>query len=66
LFRLFNSHRLQRDEGKPETFTILGFTHYCGKRRKDGAFTIWRETAKKRMVAKLQDIMLFKEIRNAA
>jgi hypothetical protein len=34
----------------------LGFTHYCGKRRKDGAFILWRETAKKRLVAKLQAI----------
>jgi RNA-directed DNA polymerase len=43
-------------EGKPETFTFLGFTHYCGKRRSNGAFTVWRKTAKKRMVAKLQAI----------
>src|SRR6202140_2512226 len=48
--------RAQRGEGKPETFTFLGFTHYCGKRRKDGAFIVWRETAKKRLVAKLQAI----------
>ena len=45
--------RERRGEGKPETFTFLGFTHYCGKRRSDGAFTVWRKTAKKRMVAKL-------------
>ena len=45
--------RKQRGEGKPETFTFLGFTHYCGKRRKNGTFTVWRKTAKKRMVAKL-------------
>jgi RNA-directed DNA polymerase len=50
--------RKQRGKGKPETFTFLGFTHYCGKRRKDGAFIIWRETAKKRMVVKLQAIKL--------
>jgi group II intron reverse transcriptase/maturase len=50
-------NRKQRGEGKPETFTFLGFTHYCGKRR-DGVFTVWRETAKKRMVAKLQQIKL--------
>src|SRR6201997_5573556 len=49
-------NREQRGEGKPETFTFLGFTHYCGKRRKDGAFIVWRETAKKRLVAKLQSI----------
>jgi RNA-directed DNA polymerase len=46
-------NRKQRGEGKPETFTFLGFTHYCGKRRRDGTFIVWRETAKKRMVAKL-------------
>src|SRR5580698_2574111 len=48
--------RKRRGEGKPETFTFLGFTHYCGERRKDGAFIVWRETAKKRLVAKLQAI----------
>jgi RNA-directed DNA polymerase len=42
-----------RGEGKPETFTFLGFTHCCGKRRSNGAFIVWRKTAKKRMVAKL-------------
>jgi RNA-directed DNA polymerase len=46
-------NRKQRGEGKPETFTFLGFTHYCGKRRSNGTFIVWRETAKKRMVAKL-------------
>src|SRR3984885_6848084 len=51
-------NRKRRGEGKPETFTFLGFTHYCGKRRKDGAFIIWRETAKKRLVAKLKAIKL--------
>jgi RNA-directed DNA polymerase len=49
-------NREKRGEGKPETFTFLGFTHFCGKRRKDGAFIVWRETAKKRLVAKLQAI----------
>ena len=46
-------NRERRGERKPETFTFLGFTHHCGKRRKDGAFTVWRTTAKKRMAAKL-------------
>jgi hypothetical protein len=23
-------NRQQRGQGKPETFTFLGFTHYCG------------------------------------
>jgi RNA-directed DNA polymerase len=48
--------RKQRGEGKPETFTFLGFTHYCGKRRSNGTFIVWRETAKKRLVAKLHAV----------
>src|ERR1700686_2322777 len=48
--------RKQRGEGKPETFTFLGFTHCCGKRRSNGAFIVWRETAKKRLVAKLHAV----------
>jgi group II intron reverse transcriptase/maturase len=49
-------NRKQRGEGKPETFTFLGFTHFCGQRIRDGAFIVWRITAKKRMVAKLKAI----------
>src|SRR5438477_3896472 len=49
-------NRKQRGEGKPETFTFLGFTHYCGKRRSNGSFIVWRKTAQKRMVAKLHAI----------
>src|ERR1700726_4411084 len=49
-------NRKQRGEGKPETFTFLGFTHYCGKRISDKAFIVWRETAKKRLVAKLHAV----------
>src|SRR4029078_9680879 len=48
--------RKERGEGKPETFTFLGFTHYCGQRHKTETFTVWRITAKKRMVAKLKAI----------
>jgi group II intron reverse transcriptase/maturase len=54
--RFAAQNRKQRGEGKPETFTFLGFTHYCGKLRSTGAFTVWRKTARKRMVAKLQAI----------
>jgi RNA-directed DNA polymerase len=41
---------------KVSGFPFLGFTHYCGKRRSNGAFIVWRKTAKKRMVAKLHAI----------
>jgi len=30
--------------------------HYCGKRKSNGTFIVWRKTAKKRMVAKLRAI----------
>ena len=49
-------NRKRRGEAKPETFTFLGFTHYCGKRRGNGSFIVWRTTAKKRLVAKLRAI----------
>jgi nucleoid DNA-binding protein len=47
-------NRQQRGQGKPDTFTFLGFTHYCGKRKKDGTFIVRRKTVRKRMVAKLR------------
>ena len=31
-------------------------SHYCGKQRSNGAFIVWRKTAKKRMVARLRAI----------
>src|SRR6266404_5281374 len=48
--------RKYRGEGKPETFTFLGFTHFCGQLNTRRAFIVWRITAKKRMVAKLKAI----------
>lgn len=48
--------RKQRGEGKPETFTFLGFTQYCGTRKSNGRFIVWRKTAKKRMAAKLHAV----------
>src|SRR6202140_4216690 len=54
--RFAAQNRKQRGEGKPETFTFLGFAHCCGKRRSNGAFIVWRETAKKRLVAKLHAV----------
>jgi group II intron reverse transcriptase/maturase len=48
--------RKRRGQGKPETFTFLGFTHFCGQLTSSGAFNVWRVTAKKRMVAKLKAV----------
>src|SRR5215475_8820280 len=47
--------RQRRGQGKPETFTFLGFTHFCGQLT-TGPFIVWRITAKKRMVARLKAI----------
>ena len=33
--------RKQWGKGKPETFTFLGFTHYCGRRHRADTFTVW-------------------------
>lgn len=52
--------RQKRGDGKPETFTFLGFTHMCGV-RKDGIFTVIRRTSKKKMHDKLR--LIRKELR---
>jgi len=46
-------NRKRAGQEKLETFTFLGFTHDCGENSK-GYFQVWRETAGKRMRAKLQ------------
>jgi hypothetical protein len=53
--RFAAKNRRQRDEGKPETFNFLGFTHICS-RTKNGAFTVRRKTMRKKLRAKLAAI----------
>ena len=53
--RFARSNRQARGEGEPESFTFLGFTHYCGI-NSAGYFTIRRQTARKRLEAKLQQV----------
>ncbi len=48
--------RLWRGEGKPETFNFLGFTHICVKKRSNGRFTVLRQTIRKRLQAKLNEV----------
>jgi RNA-directed DNA polymerase len=50
------ANRERRDVGKPETFNFLGFTHICGKTRKNGRFTVTRKTIRKRLTAKLREL----------
>ena len=47
--------RARRGEGKPETFTFLGFRHMCSKNRK-GRFNLGRVTSRKKMTRKLHEI----------
>jgi group II intron reverse transcriptase/maturase len=49
-------NRRQRGEGKPETFDYLGFTHICAKKRSNGMFTVLRQTIRKRLQAKLNEV----------
>ncbi|HYM13560.1 MAG TPA: group II intron reverse transcriptase/maturase [Bryobacterales bacterium] len=55
--RFAAANRRKRGEKKPETFTFLGFVHQCGTDPR-GRFMVWRQTASKRMVAKLRQIKL--------
>ena len=48
-------HRRRAGQGKPETFDFLGFTHICGKKR-NGRFTVVRQTMRKRLQAKLGEV----------
>jgi len=48
--------RAWRGEGKPETFNFLGFTHICIKKRSNGRFTVLRQTIRKRLQAKLNEV----------
>jgi group II intron reverse transcriptase/maturase len=53
--RFAQVNRQQRGEGKPETFTFLGFTHYCAT-TSNGHFVTRRRTVPKRMRATLHSI----------
>ncbi len=48
-------NRRGRGQGKPETFNFLGFTHICGQTRR-GMFTVLRQTARRRLLAKLREV----------
>jgi hypothetical protein len=54
--RFAEANRVERGEGKPETFDFLGFTHICGRTRKGNRFTVRRKTIAKRLRAKLKAV----------
>jgi group II intron reverse transcriptase/maturase len=43
------ARREREGRGRCETFDFLGFTHICGKTRKNKRFVLWRRTTAKRM-----------------
>src|SRR6201987_5514260 len=43
-------------EGKPETFNFLGFTHICVKKKSNRRFTVLRQTIRKRLQTKLNEV----------
>ena len=53
--RFAGQRRSRRNEGRPETFDFLGFTHYCDKTR-DGRFMVRRKTQRKRVIRKLKEL----------
>jgi group II intron reverse transcriptase/maturase len=55
--RFAAGNRRGRDQGKPETFDFLGFTHSCSKTR-NGKFTVLRQTMRRRLRAKLRELKL--------
>ena len=53
--RYAENNRKRRGEKKPETFTFLGFTHYCSHSAK-GWFRVKRKTSKKKFAKKCKEI----------
>ena len=58
--RFADENSRRRNGKKPETFTFLGFTHYCSKSR-NGWFRVKRKTSKKKFNKKIKEMA--KEIR---
>jgi group II intron reverse transcriptase/maturase len=49
-------NRRRKGQGKPQTFQFLGFTHICGRKRSNGYFTVYRQSMRKRLQAKLAEV----------
>lgn len=53
--RYAEESRKHRGERKPDTFTFLGFTHYCSH-SKSGNFRVKRKTSKKKFAKKCKEV----------
>jgi group II intron reverse transcriptase/maturase len=49
-------NRRRRGQSKPKTFDFLGFTHICGRKHSNGYFTVYRQSMRKRVQAKLAEV----------
>ena len=54
-FGRYAEERYKKDGKKPETFTFLGFTHYCSRSR-NGKFRVKRKTSKKKFAKKCKEV----------
>ena len=54
-FGRFAAERRQKEGKKPDTFTFLGFTHYCSNSR-NGIFRVKRKTSKKKFAKKCKEV----------
>lgn len=54
-FGRFAEEKSRKQNRKPETFTFLGFTHYCSKGR-NGKFRVKRKTSKRKFSKKQKEI----------
>lgn len=53
--RFAEENSKRRNDKKPETFTFLGFTHYCSHAR-NGKFRVKRKTSKKKFNKKVKEM----------
>ena len=53
--RFAEERRKRNGFGKPETFTFLGFTHYCSQSR-NGKFRVKRKTSRKKFAKKCREV----------
>ena len=54
-FGRYAEERRKQEGKKPETFTFLGFTHYCSRSR-NGKFRVKRKTSRKKFAGKCREV----------
>lgn len=57
--RFAEQNRNRRGQGKPETFSFLGFTFYCSKDRTQSRFRVKVKSDRKKTIAKLKKLNIW-------